>query len=127
MVNGSANCFANAIIQCMMAVPDIVDFFVSGKAESGQGKPHRPFTTALSALVHDIRFGDALVSPCRYIYSDVHCFASVLLTAGCSSQRSPELADPPSGSSNKPSALLQPRSECVVQRLSLLETLYDHS
>ena len=63
MANTRLNCYANATLQCLVAIPEFVDLFVSGEAQNGPGQPKRPVSKALAALLRSMQLGRGTVNP----------------------------------------------------------------
>ena len=47
-------CFSNSIMQCLVAIPELVSFFLTAGAGGGQGKPNRPVSEAFGSLVQQL-------------------------------------------------------------------------
>ena len=63
--NVSLNCYANAMLQCLCAIPEFSQLYLSGAAERSPGKPKRPVTAAMSALVRNMWKSSRHVNPYR--------------------------------------------------------------
>ena len=47
-------CFANSVMQCLVAIPELVSFFLTAAASGEQGKPSGPVSGAFSSLVQQL-------------------------------------------------------------------------
>ena len=61
--NRNLNCYANAVLQCLTAIPEWSRYFLSGSAERGPGQLERPVTAALSALLRTMWLSHGPVDP----------------------------------------------------------------
>ena len=57
------NCYANAVLQCLTAIPEWSWYFLNGSAEQGSGQAERPVTAALSTLLRTMWLSRGPVSP----------------------------------------------------------------
>lgn len=57
------NCYANSVLQCLVAIPELSSLYLSGMAEQGPGPLKRPVTVALSALMRSMWAASDAVSP----------------------------------------------------------------
>lgn len=64
MKNSRLNCYANATLQCLVAIPEFLESVVSGTAENGPGQSERPISKALTTLLKNMQH-DRTVNPCK--------------------------------------------------------------
>lgn len=65
MHNLRNNCYANAIIQCLVSVPVVAKFFLGNAPEQGPGQQQRPFTAAFAGLVRQLWSSKGVVAPIK--------------------------------------------------------------
>ena len=47
-------CFANSIMQCLVAIPELVAYFLTAASSAEQGKPNGPVSGAFGSLVQQL-------------------------------------------------------------------------
>ncbi len=51
LANLGNTCFANSIMQCLVAIPELVAFFLAAAAEAGPQQPNGPVSRAFGSLI----------------------------------------------------------------------------
>ncbi|KAL0023705.1 hypothetical protein WJX79_004777 [Trebouxia sp. C0005] len=54
LVNLGNTCFANSIMQCLVAIPELVAFFLTATAEAGHQQPTGPVSRAFGGLIQQL-------------------------------------------------------------------------
>ena len=74
--NIGLNCYANCIVQCLVAIPQMASFFLSSAPVHGPGQKQRPISMAFSHLLHRMwASNNSAVDPHRLADFSLACYS----------------------------------------------------